>query len=487
MSRVKGRPGPWIVGSCLGLSLILGLNRGTTRPASAQVTKAKLDPQVKSEGSPGAAGADGRPETTTPDRVLDPKQLVDVVEKEVQGGERGRGPSPKGFLWQYSEGEPADEPMTLSVPLGLPELVENAQIPPHNPLTKAKFALGKQLYFDPRVSKNGTVSCATCHDPDRGWTDSQINSVGIDGQVGSRNAPTVINTVYGRTMFWDGRAPSLEGQAQGPIQNKIEMGDQSYAEIVARLRTIKGYQQQFKKVFGTEVTLDGMAKAIATFERSALSGNSAYDRYLGDGSRNVEPDTKALTESQKRGLLLFGLTLSDEDEYKPADVVRAKAACTACHNGFNFTDEQFHNLGVGWDAKTRRFSDLGRWAIAPVGAKNPADVGAFKTPTLRDIDRSGPYMHDGSQKTLEEVVDHYDKGGNANPALDKDMKPLHLTAREKKDLVAFMKALTGEVVKVALPELPVGPDGKRPDPKAALATPGAKKAAALDLHPGLVR
>ena len=159
----------------------------------------------------------------------------------------------------------------------------------------------------PRISKDGTVSCATCHNPEKGWTDNLTTSVGIDGQVGGRNAPTVLNTAYGRTMFWDGRAPSLEGQSQGPLQNKIEMGDQSYEEIIDRLRTIPGYVEQFKKVFGTDVTLDGMAKAIAAFERvAALSGNSAYDRY----QDNETPDhIKELTESQKRGMVLFGLRL----------------------------------------------------------------------------------------------------------------------------------------------------------------------------------
>src|SRR5262249_37690304 len=151
----------------------------------------------------------------------------------------------------------------------------------YNPMTRSKVELGKQLYFDPRVSNDGTVSCATCHNPEKGWTDDLPVSVGILGQKGTRSAPTVLNTAYGRRMLWDGRAPSLEGQAQGPIQNKIEMGDQSYKEIVERLRGIPGYREQFKKVFGTDVTLDGMAKAIAAFERTALTGNSPYDRYNG--------------------------------------------------------------------------------------------------------------------------------------------------------------------------------------------------------------
>ena len=190
------------------------------------------------------------------------------------------------------------------------------------------------------------MSCATCHNPEKGWTDGIKTSVGIDGQVGGRNAPTVLNTAYGRTMFWDGRAPSLEGQAQGPIQNKIEMGDQSYKEIIERLRTIPGYQEQFQKVFGTDVTLDGMAKAIATFERvAALSGNSAYDRYDA-GRRHEGPDRQ-----RRSGAWSSSASGSTPTTTFKTDVVLQKAKCTSCHVGFNFTDEQFHNLGIGWDDK----------------------------------------------------------------------------------------------------------------------------------------
>jgi cytochrome c peroxidase len=303
-------------------------------------------------------------------------------------------------------------------------------------------------------------------------------SVGIYGQMGSRSAPTVLNTVYGRSLFWDGRAPSLEGQSQGPPQNPIEMGKQSYKEIVERLRKIEGYQQQFRRVFGTEVTLDGMAKAIATFERTVLTGNSAYDKY-------VNGDAKALSETQKRGMILFGLKLNDDDPFKAPGVSLKKANCTSCHSGPNFSDEQFHNLGVGYNAEKRAFDDLGRWAVTPIGAKDDADRGRFKTPTLRDLERTAPYMHDGSEKSLELVVDYYDRGGNANPALDPEMKKLNLTAQEKSDVVAFMKALTGPETKVDLPTLPSGPDGKSPDPRAAL-TPPTPKAALGDPH-GLMR
>jgi cytochrome c peroxidase len=416
-----------------------------------------------------ASGKKGAGELVTPKQVVDTKSLVNSVKEEVKGGEATLGPTPQNHLWlPADESLIKDEPLVVTVPAGLDAIA--AYVPAANPLTKGKVELGKQLYFDPRVSLDGTVSCATCHNPEKGWTDSPLpTSIGIDGQLGGRNAPTVLNTVYGRSMFWDGRAPSLEGQAQGPVQNPIEMGKQSYKEIIERLRTISGYTEQFHKVFGTDVTLDGLAKAIASFERvAALSGNSKYDRY-------AKGDMKALSDSEKRGMVLFGLRLDRDDDFK-TDAVLKKAECTSCHIGANFTDEQFHNLGVGWNAQERKFADLGRWAIDPIGAKTPRNLGAFKTPTVRDAIRTAPYMHDGSLKTLEAVVDHYDKGGIANPSLDKDMKKLNLTEQEKKDVLAFMKALTSEPVKVELPTLPVGPDGKSPDPRSALNAPAPKTA-----------
>ncbi len=363
-----------------------------------------------------------------------------------------------------------DQPAEIQVPKGLPPLTPNAVVPASNPLTVGRIELGKQLYFDPRVSLNGTVSCATCHNPEKGWADGQVTTIGINGAKNGRNSPTVINTVYSKNLFWDGRAPSLEAQCQGPPQAPTEMGEQTHAQIIERLRKIPGYREQFMKVFGTDVNMDGFAKAIASFERTVLSGNSKYDQY-------VTGDFKALSESAKRGMILFGLRLDMEDEYEPEGVVLKKANCTSCHIGTNFSDDQFHNLGVGAD-KNGKLADLGRWGAEPVGAKNVASIGAFKTPTVRDVTRTTPYMHDGSEATLEAVVEYYDRGGNANPYLSKDIKPLKLTAQEKSDLVEFMKSLEGELVPVTLPKLPPGPDGTSPDPRAALAVPTAVKAAA---------
>ncbi|MDR3633290.1 MAG: cytochrome c peroxidase [Isosphaeraceae bacterium] len=440
----------------------------TGAPAAGNIAASDAAPK---EGSPPR-------KVVTPETVIDSKGLSKVVKEEEKGGEAAASPSPTDYLWQLAKDELIqDEPLTPKLPRPLPALTLNVYVPAANPLTKGKVELGKQLYFDPRVSLDGTVSCATCHNPEKGWTDGAPVSTGIDGLKGDRSAPTVLNTAYGKTMFWDGRAPSLEAQAQGPVQNPIEMGKQSYKQIIERLRTISGYREQFQKVFGTDVTLDGMAKAIAAFERvTAVSGNSKYDKYTAG-------DLKALDDSEKRGMVLFGLRASPDDDFK-TDAVLKKAMCTSCHVGFNFTDEQFHNLGIGWDPAQKSFKDKGRWAVTPIGARNNAEIGAFKTPTVRDAARTGPYMHDGSLKTLEEVVEHYNKGGNPNPFLDNDLKkPLNLTDQEKKDVVAFMKALTGEEIAVELPKLPAGPDGKTPDPRSALKAPAPKTA----FHPSTVR
>ncbi len=289
---------------------------------------------------------------------------------------------------------------------------------------KAKVELGKQLYFDGRLSKNGAISCAFCHNPGTGFADPRQTSIGIGGGVGGRQAPTVYNTAFNHLQFWDGRARSLEEQAIGPIQNPIEMGE-THENVVRKLNRIKGYQQQFRAVFGTDVSLQGIADAIAAYERTVISTNSAFDRY-------VAGDQKAMDESAVRGMALF----------------KGKARCVLCHNGPNFTDNHFHNLGVPQVGPMKE--DLGRYYVT----KAEKDKGAFKTPTLRSIAETAPYMHDGAFKTLEEVVDFLNNGGGANQNLSALIKPLNLTAEEKADLVAFLKALTGEPIKFELPKLP---------------------------------
>jgi cytochrome c peroxidase len=290
------------------------------------------------------------------------------------------------------------------IPSGLPEII----YPEDNSMSPEKVALGSQLYFDPRLSRDNTVSCATCHDPAKGWSNGAAVATGVRGMKGGRSAPTVINTTYQSFQFWDGRMATLEQQALGPIQNPIEM-DMTLPEVVTRLNAIAGYKAQFQKVFKTDVTADGIGKAIAAFERTVLSGDAPYDRFTAG-------DLKALSPAAERGRALFF----------------GAARCSSCHSGPNFTDNAFHNIGVGMTSKT---PDPGRFDAS----KLEGDKGAFKTPTLRDIARSAPYMHDGSLATLEEVVVHYNKGGIANEYLDEEVFPLNLTKEQVADVVTFMK------------------------------------------------
>lgn len=295
-----------------------------------------------------------------------------------------------------------------------PQGLKPVKIPADNPMTEEKIALGKQLYFDPRLSVDNTISCASCHDPAKGWSNGEQFATGIKGQKGGRNSPTVLNSAYNRFQFWDGRAGSLEEQALGPIENPIEMGE-NIDNVVKKLNAIDGYKQQFQKVFGTDATADGIAKAIAAYERTVLTGNAPYDKFKAG-------DESALSESAQRGMKLFF----------------GKASCSSCHSGSNFTDNAFHNIGVGTDAET---PDVGRAEHSNLGG----DTGSFKTAGLRDIARSAPYMHDGSLKTLEEVVDYYNKGGVPNDHLDEEIFPLKLTDEEIQDLVTFLKeGLAGE-------------------------------------------
>lgn len=297
-------------------------------------------------------------------------------------------------------------------------------IPPDNVQTDAKVALGRQLYFDKRLSRDNTVACATCHKPAAAWADTTPTSEGIEHKFGGRNSPTVLNAGYFVPQFWDGRAVHLEKQAVGPVANPVEM-DLPLDQAIIRLKGIPGYVDQFKAVFGTEPTPETMAKAIAAFERTIVSSNSPYDKYL-------QGDKSALSPSAVRGMDLFN----------------GKGHCTSCHSGPLFSDQRFHNLGVGY--KDGKYADVGRYAVT----NNLKDMGAFRTPGLRHVAETAPYLHDGSEKTLEAVVDLYDRGGIANPHLDPLMLPLHLSRREKADLVEFMKALTGDPVVVTEPPLP---------------------------------
>ena len=303
---------------------------------------------------------------------------------------------------------------TLELPLGLQ--AGAAYVPDNNPLTAAKIVLGKLLYFDLRMSKDATVACASCHIPYHGFADPSKVSKGVAFQLGGRNSPTVINRLFSKEQFWDGRAEDLEAQAKGPLVNPVEMAMESTEVAVGKIAAVKGYGPLFKAAFGDDkVDIDRIAQAIASYERTVVSGDSPYDRYQA-GNKD------ALSASAVRGMDLFN----------------GKANCKVCHAGFNFTDEGYHNLGVGQGGPK---PDPGRAAIS----KSDNDVGAYKTPTLRNVALNAPYMHDGSEATLRDVIIFYNKGGTPNPHLSKEMKPLGMTPVEIDDLTAFVESLTGTV------------------------------------------
>jgi cytochrome c peroxidase len=332
------------------------------------------------------------------------------------------------------------------VPLGLPPV----PIPSDNPQSPEKIALGKRLFEDKRFSGDGTISCAHCHDASKAFADGLATAEGIRKQRGTRNAPTVIDAAYYDSQFWDGRRPSLEEQAKDPFLNPVEQGLTSHEQILEMIRKDASYPGQFRGVFGIEpkdITIDHVVKAIASFERTVISGDSAFDRYLYGG------DKTAMSASAIRGLEIF----------------RVKGRCQDCHSlgqtNAIFTDNKFHNVGVGFklieprmrqiaslfrkakqEGKSmdksilgdREVSELGRFVVT----LELSDIGRFKTPDLRNVAVTAPYMHDGSLKTLEEVVELYDKGGESNPLLDSGIRPLNLSDQEKADLVAFMRSLT---------------------------------------------
>lgn len=329
------------------------------------------------------------------------------------------------------------EEYKIEVPLGLPPI----EIPADNPMSAEKVALGSRLYFDPMLSVDNTVSCATCHDPMKGFADGRPVARGVNGAEGTRNSPTTLNAVYNNSQFWDGRARTLEEQALGPMINPIEMAMPSHDAVVARLKGVPEYVDAFEAVFGTrDFTIDEVVKAIAAFERTLLSGNSLFDKF------QYGRKFKIWSKSARRGLALF----------------HGEANCQTCHvflgNYATFSDNRFHNLGVGVNEevlslvrKVEKLGDVPKGAdpllISELGrfmvTKQLSDIGAFRTPTLRNVELTAPYMHDGSQATLEDVIEFYAEGGRKNPYLSKDMKPLELTPVEKADLVEFLKALTG--------------------------------------------
>lgn len=382
-------------------------------------------------------------------------------ENRLTAGIPGKGDLTLDQVNQWLKDPARHEKINLTLPEGLAVGKDAVYVPDDNPITHAKVELGRQLYFDRRLSKGNEVSCADCHHPDSGYGFNTQFGVGIQGQTGGRNSPTSMNRILSREQFWDGRAKDLEAQAVGPIANPIEMGN-THEAVVAFLKSNAVYRAQFVKIFGRDPHIDDVGRAIATFERVIVTGDSPYDyndrlerlkefvRTEGfeslDEVKKEDPDLYArytatqkaaeanpMSDSAKRGQKLF---------------FSKEANCAACHVGANFTDEKYHNLGVGMDAEK---PDLGRFA--ETGKEE--DKGAFKTPTLRNIAQNGPYMHDGSQKTLLEVVQWYVKGGHPNPHLSDKIKAFKASEQDMLDLVAFMEALTGPLPKVEMQRLPV--------------------------------
>lgn len=302
--------------------------------------------------------------------------------------------------------------VSAATPLGLDIILP---APDDNQLTPAKVDLGRRLFNDRRLSSDGTVACASCHNPSRAFTDGRVVAAGVAGRTGVRNAPALINRGYGSAFFWDGRASTLEAQVLQPLLDTREMAA-TRESVLQTLRRDRQYRRQFRAAFDREPEWDDVGRALASYVRTIRSGNAPYDRF-----RNG--DKSALTDQQQRGMRIFF----------------GGGNCWSCHKGASLTDEQFHNTGVAF--RRSDVSDDGRFLIT----QRPADRRAFKTPTLREIARTAPYMHDGSIATLEEVVEHYDRGGSADQALDREIRPLALSADDKRALVAFLRSLSGRI------------------------------------------
>lgn len=338
--------------------------------------------------------------------------------------------STKGGEWHVVLAPPA--------PLGLDgDLAE--LVPANNPLTRAKIELGSQLFFDARLSGDGTVACATCHHPATAWARSERFSTGVDGASGTRNVPALVNRILGTEQGWDGRGRTIEEQVLLHLANPVEM-DSTLEDVAARLNEIEGYRLQFEAVFGGPASGGRIARALAAFTRTLVAGGSKHDYHrepAGDGSESAgsAPDPEGehrMTEDALRGRVLF----------------LGKAGCSRCHSGQGLSDERYHNTGVGMQGAR---PDLGRHLVTG----NDRDRGAFKTPTLRNVARTAPYMHDGSFATLGEVIAHYDRGGTPNEWLSDEIVPLELSHQERLDLVAFLEdGLTVAPVEFVIPRLP---------------------------------
>lgn len=385
------------------------------------------------------------------------KTTVTLGVDPVTSGIPGSGPLQLDDVQAWLDDAANHAVLDVDLPLGLSLGQSQIKGLEANPMTLAKIELGRQLYFDPRLSSDSTVSCASCHHPQEGYSRHTRFGIGVQNQEGGRNSPSSYNRILSDLQFWDGRAGSLEDQAVGPIANPIEMGN-THDACVATLKEIPGYKVQFEKIFpDSGVHIDNVGKAIAAFERALVTGPTPYDyreAYRKFASLDEldladlkadDPEIYAEFESLKQAVQDYPMS---ESAVRGQELFFSKkVGCSNCHVGANLADEQYHNLGIGMDAED---PDLGRYVVTGL----EKDKGAFKTPTIRNVALSAPYMHDGSLQTLEAVVEHYNKGGTPNKWLSDKMPPLKLTSQEKLDLVEFMRSVTGTFPHVASGRLP---------------------------------
>jgi cytochrome c peroxidase len=437
----------------------------TLQPTESEATTStSTEEPKKAEPAATEPTASKSTEADTPAKVAaESAAPVEVLlgTAELTSGIPGQGPLTIERIQTWLDDPANHQTLAVKLPLGLSAGQASIVGLDKNPLTKAKIELGRELFFDRRLSADATVSCADCHHPETGFARATQFGVGIGSQTGNRNSPASYNRILSGPQFWDGRAMSLEEQAKGPIANPIEMGNTH--EVCNRtIGEIPGYKIQFEKIYPDGVNIENIANAIAAFERVVVTNPSPYDYY--EPLRNFEnafrddlEDLESLQEDDPDIYEQYLALKKASDAHPISDSAKRgreiffsdKGKCTACHVGANFSDEKYHNLGVGMDADE---PDLGRFVVTG----EEKDRGAFKTPTIRNVELTAPYMHDGSLKTLEEVVEWYAKGGHPNPHLSENIKKLDLTAQDKKDLVAFMKACTGEFTPVETGELPVG-------------------------------
>lgn len=447
-TAAAGTPAPAVVSAP-------GETAAKTEPETAEPADQPAEKVAGGESAETKPAADG--ETQSADAAGRKPVKVTLGDPSLTAGIPGQGPLTVEEIQAWLDDPSNHEVLEISLPLGLSQGANQIRGLDDNPLTRAKIELGRQLYFDKRLSADFTVSCASCHDPDEGYTRHTQFGVGIESQQGGRNSPVSYNRIMSGEQFWDGRAASLEAQAKGPIANPIEMGN-THEACEQCLGGIEGYRLQLERIFEDGVTIDNIANAIASFERVIVTGPSPFDYYeqLRPYLENFAPeDLELLKEDDPEIYARYEAAKQASEAHPMSESAQRgrelffseRVNCAACHVGANLTDEKYHNLGVGMDQEE---PDLGRYEVTG----EEKDRGAFKTPTIRNVALSAPYMHDGSQETLEEVVEWYNKGGHPNSYLDEKIKKLDLNDQEKQDLVAFMNACTGEFPEVQTERLP---------------------------------